>query len=212
MWRDKAVEAPNTGKYRVILGEEAAKEISYYYKSILNTALIYQEVSKVKVGDDIQGQEVVGDKINMCLDPKVPYDQDGIELKSVTLIEEGQVKAIHGGKRFSYYLGVEPTGNIRDVKVLPGNKSVEEMRTGDGLELVTFSGFQVDDMTGDFAGEIRLGFIWHDGERTPITGGSVSGNIKDIEKNMYLSKEVVEDDWYNGPAFIEVENVNIAGK
>lgn len=212
LWREKAVEVPVTGKYRVILGAEAAKEVFYYYDNITNVSLIYQEISNVKVGDNIQGDQVVGDKITMLLEPKLPYDQDGVQLKETLLIEEGQVKAIHGSKRFAYYLGVEPTGKIRDVKVLPGSKTVEEMRAGDCVELVTFSGFQVDDMTGDFAGEIRLGFVWQNGIRTPITGGSISGNIKNFEKNMYLSKEIVEDDWYKGPAFIEIENVNIAGR
>lgn len=212
MWREKAARTPTTGKYRIILREEATKEILNYYASITNARLIYQGVSKVKVGDNIQGDKVLGDKITMMLAPKLPYDQDGIELKERLIIENGQVKNIHGNQRFSYYLGTQPTGSIRDVKVEPGSKSLEEMRKGDCIELISFSSFEVDHMTGDFSGEIRLGFMWHDGVKTPVTGGSVSGNISDIENDMYLSKEVVEDDWYNGPALIEAKDVNIAGR
>jgi len=70
----------------------------------------------------------------------------------------------------------------------------------------------MDSLTGDFAGEIRLGF-YYDGEKiTPVTGGSMSGNIRNLQNNMFLSKEVYKDGRFTGPKMLELINVNIAGE
>lgn len=211
-WRDKAKEAVATGKYGVILSHDAVKEIFNYYNEMTDAQTIYDEISSFKVGDEIQGKEVKGDKITITLNPKAPYDRDGIKTRNITIIEDGIVKAIGGTQRFSSYIGVEPIGSVMDIKVSLGNKSLEEMKQGDYLHLTTFSGFEVSMVTGDFAGEIRLGFLCKDGVVTPITGGSISGNLKDIQGNMILSKDELKDGWYEGPLAIEIKDVNIAGK
>lgn len=211
-WRDKAKETVDTGKYRVILSHDAVKEIFNYYNEMTDAQTIYDEISDFKVEDEIQGKEVKGDKITITLNPKTPYDRDGIKTRNITIIENGIVKAISGTQRFSSYIGVEPIGAVMDIKVSLGSKSLEEMKQGDYLHLTTFSGFEVNVVTGDFAGEIRLGFLCKDGVLTPITGGSVSGNIKDIQGDMVLSKDELKDSWYEGPLAIEIKDVNIAGK
>ncbi len=69
----------------------------------------------------------------------------------------------------------------------------------------------MDAMTGDFGGEFRLG-IYFDGEKEiPVTLGSVSANLKEVQNELYLSKEVVKSNNYIGPKFIKFNNINIAG-
>ena len=71
--------------------------------------------------------------------------------------------------------------------------------------------FQMDPLTGDFGGEIRLGWYF-DGEVTkPITGGSISGNIKEVESEMYLSSETQRSNNFSGPKTIELHNISLAG-
>ena len=52
-----------------------------------------------------------------------------------------------------------------------------------------FSDFQVDDVTGDIAGEIRLAYLHRDGKTVPVSGGSVSGNMNELVKGMQFSAE-----------------------
>ena len=69
----------------------------------------------------------------------------------------------------------------------------------------------MDTITGDFAGEIRLGW-YKDGDKLiPVTGGSISGNINEVHKEMYLSKEVQKLNNFIGPYSVKLFNVNIAG-
>lgn len=211
-WRDRAKETPDTGKYTIVLSHEAAKELFTYYTMMTNANSIYQEISSFKVGDVIQGNNIKGDKVTINLIAKLPYDSDGLKLKDVTIIKDGIVKAIHGNQRFCSYIGVEPTGNISNVKVGIGSKSLDDMKKENCLHLTTFSGFQLANLSGDFAGEIRLGFLCKDGNVTPITGGSISFNIKNIQENMILSKDVLKDDWYEGPLAVQIFDINVAGK
>lgn len=94
------------------------------------------------------------------------------------------------------------------VYVEGGEKTLEELENAPYLELHYFSDFQMDEWTGDFGGEIRLG-IYFDGEKEIyVTGGSISGNIKDVD--MYLSKDMQTKDNYICPKAIKLLGVTIA--
>ena len=92
-----------------------------------------------------------------------------------------------------------------------GTKSAAELRKGTYLEIVEFSDFQVETMTGAIAGEIRLGYL-HEGDQvTIVSGGSVSGTMTDYVKDMYLSKEQKQYNNMLVPAVTRLENVSITG-
>ncbi|MFA5523068.1 MAG: metallopeptidase TldD-related protein [Tissierellales bacterium] len=218
--RDKAIAKPTPmlENIPVILSGEPVKEFFYYYYDQAAARSVYEQTSTAKIDQNIQGEDVKGDKVNIAIDPYLdnstsssPYDEDGIRLAKATLYEDGILKRYWGNTRFSYYLGIKPTGNIRNIIVEGGNKTLEEMKDGPYLELKVFSDFQMDSLTGDFAGEIRLGW-YNDGEKiVPITGGSISGNIKEVHKEMYLSKETQKTNNFRGPKSIKLLNVSIAG-
>jgi PmbA protein len=66
-------------------------------------------------------------------------------------------------------------------------------------------------MTGDIFGEIRLGYL-HDGDKvTPVSGGSVSGSMRDFVKQMYLSRESVQYNNMKIPAVTLLKNVTVTG-
>ena len=62
-----------------------------------------------------------------------------------------------------------------------------------------------------FAAEIRLGWYFDGIITIPVTGGSVSGNIKDLQKEIYLSKELQRDNNFVGPKIVKLLNVSVAG-
>ena len=219
--RDKAMAQPTPvlEGIPVILSGEPVKEFFNYYYYKASVRQIYEQISTAKLDENIQGDDIKGDKVNIILDPYLensiyssPYDEDGFTLSKVSLYEDGILKRYWGNTRFSHYLDIKPTGIIRNVIVDGGSKTIEEMKDGAYLELKVFSDFQMDPLTGVFAGEIRLGW-YSDGEKiVPVTGGSISGNINEVHKEMFLSKELQKINNFSGPCSIKLLNVSIAGR
>lgn len=217
--RAKAKDTVPSGNYDVIFTGSPVKELLSYYYIMAKAESVYNGLSDLKIGQNIQGENVIGDKLNIMLEPELmgstlscPCDDDGVELKETCLYENGMLKNYIGDIRYSYYLGIEPTGNILNCVVSSGSQSYKNMKNGKHVELIAFSDFHLDSITGYFGGEIRLGF-YHDGSTTvPITGGSVSGNIRNFHNNIILSEELQQINNFKGPKALKMFNVSIAGK
>ncbi len=218
--KEKAI-ARNTPALKtasVILTREAVKDFFTYYYSKSNASSVYNQSSTWKIGDKVQGDEVKGDRITLMLDPFMKnstnseaYDSDGFPVKPVKIIDQGELKQYSADTRYAYYLGVAPTGNIGNVFVESGSRTMEELKKEPYLMTAAFSDFTVDDMTGDFCGEIRLAW-YYDGKTTiPVTGGSITGNIGELQHEMYLTKERQKDNNFEGPAMVLLKNVTVAG-
>lgn len=219
MGRAKAKPMPNLGKYTVLLTGEGARSLLDFYNTQASVKLVYEGISTAKLGESIQGENITGDVINMKLDPFIEnssesaaYDNDGLPLSQVDLIENGVLKSYWGNTQYSHYMNVTPTGSIKNIVVAGGKKSLAAFKTKPYIELISFSNFQMDPFTGDFGGEVRLGWYF-DGEKTiPVSGGAVTGNIKDVQHEMYLSKELQVDNDFIGPRTIQLFNVSVSGK
>lgn len=213
-----AQPTPSLKKHTILLSGAPVKEFFKYYYVQSNSQYVYEKISNAKLQEKVQGNEVRGDLINIKLDPfidnsteSIPYDKDGFPLKKVTLYENGILVNYSGDIRHSYYLGVEPTGLIKNMIIEGGSKSVEELKKDPYLEIVAFSDFQMDPLTGNFGGEIRLGWYYDGNTTIPVTGGSISGNINEVHDNMYLSKEIQKDNNFIGPKTIQLFDVNVSG-
>nr|MCR5684517.1 hypothetical protein [Lachnospiraceae bacterium] len=155
---------------------------------------------------------ITGDFLSITLVPSVPFSDEGTPMIERRLLDRGVLKTYYGNVRFSRYIGTEPTGYYRSIRVDAGSTSVEEMKKQPYLQVVNFSDFQMDDFTGHFGGEIRLAFLF-DGEKvTPVTGGSVNGSIIDTQASMLLSKETQVEDGYEGPLAVCFDNIPVAGE
>ena len=112
---------------------------------------------------------------------------------------------------FSCYLGLENSFNPTNIEVTGGTRTEQELRTGKYLEAVEFSDFQVDEITGDIFGEIRLAYL-HDGDKVvPVTGGSLSGSMNDFIGSMLMSKNSVQYNSMKIPALTLLRNVTVTG-
>ncbi|BBE31526.1 hypothetical protein OSSY52_16670 [Tepiditoga spiralis] len=217
-YRAIAQSTPSVKDIPVLLTGSSVRNLFDYYVEQSNAAMVYQQYSNFKVGESIQGDKINGDKINITLDPLMKnstranlYDEDGIPLEKVELIKNGKLKRYSGNLRYSHYLNIEPTGNINNVVVECGNKTLDELKKEPHLELIEFSGFDVDTLTGDFGSEIRFGWYYDGKNKLPITGGSISGNLKEVQNEMYLSKEYQQINNFIGPKSIKIFNVSISG-
>lgn len=209
--RAQATIAPVAGDYAVILSGKHVGVICNYYLNHANASMIYPKYSNYAIGNNIQGQNVAGELLNITLKAREPYSNEGIPMADLPLIEDGVLQAIHGTSRFAYYLGIEPTGNYQSIALPSGTKNFDEMKTGKYLYILNFSDFQMDDLSGHFAGEIRLALLC-DGETvTPVTGGSINGNLLEAQKNLTFSKEMQKEIDFEGPYAIRLESVSVAG-
>ena len=218
--QNKAIttSTPSIKNTAVLLTGSPAEELLNYYYSQSNAQQVYEQISTAKVNENVQGNDVKGDLVNLKLDPFLenstesrPYDASGFPLKTVSIFENGNLLRYWGDVRYSHYLNIEPTGHIGNLIFEGGSKSIEDMKQEAYLELTDFSDFQLDPLTGDFAGEIRLGW-YHNGDTiVSVSGGSISGNIKEVQKHMYLSKELQYNNNFVGPKTMQFFDVAIAG-
>lgn len=220
MSREKALAKPLPAlkKHTVLLTGEPVREFFRYYYIHSGAQSVYEQISTAKLGEEFQGPETKGDRINMTLDPLMEYssestafDEDGLPLSAVKIFENGVLTRYWGNNQFSFYLGVEPTGNIRNIIIGGGSKSAAEMKAEPYLELAAFSDFQMDPVTGDFGGEIRLGWYYDGKSLIPVTGGSISGNVKEVQEEMYFSRELQRENDFLGPETIQLFNVSVTG-
>ncbi|TYB88906.1 MAG: TldD/PmbA family protein [Kosmotoga sp.] len=217
-YRANAVSTPSVGDIPVIISGDNMISLMAMFLAKASSRMVYEKISTFNIGDNVQGEDIKGDKLSITIDPyiegsyySVPYDKDGLPLRKVNVIEDGVIKKFWGNTRYSYYLETEPTGSMTNMFVKSGKTNLDKLRSGEYLEVREFSDFQTDHTTGDFGGEIRMGWYCDGKDRIPVTGGSISGNLDDIKNNLSLSNEAMSVKNYSGPFAIKLNNVSISG-
>ena len=210
--RANAHTAPKKGEYTVLLSGKNLAQLFEYYIARTNVGYIYAGISDLKPGDNVQKEDAKGEKVNVTLKSTNPYSPEGVEMKDVEIVKNGEVKNIYGGVRMSRYLGVEPTGVPDGVAVDNGTVSFEDMKKTPYLYVVNFSDFSVNPLTGFFGGEIRLGYLFDGNNTIPVTGGSINGNFIELQNNLVFTKERYKDSKYEGPFAVKIEHVQVAGE
>lgn len=213
---------PATYTGPVVLSGAALPE--FFGPIVFNTSAQaqFQKVSRVKPGEYICGEEPRGDPITLITDARrpfglrtTPFDAEGIPAQTVPVVESGVFARPWADARYAAYLGVEPTGSFANLTIPPGSWSLDDLRSTDSgpvYEIVAFSWFNPDDISGDFACEIKLGYRHDVHGTTPIKGGSLAGNVFTALADARLSQETYSDGNYFGPAGIRFGSLSIAGE
>ncbi len=202
---------------KVILQDAEVGEVLGYFADQLDYSVIYQKMSRFDIGDNAQGDQVTGDKINLSMVPYAKgasrsrsFDSDGIILKEVEIIKDGVAVARHGSNRFGYYMGEKnPTGILPVLKCEKGSKAFADMTKEPYVRCVKFSGIQVEPNSGYIGGEVRLGFYFDGEKEIPVTGFSISGDINKTKSTLRLSQETVTKSMYTGPKYMEIVDMTI---
>ena len=213
--RDKltAQPTPALGKADIILSTDAACEVYDYFISRLSAASIYRGISDWKVGDQVAPTALTLRTVTSLPNSSrnAAYDSEGARIRDLILIDGGRAVSLWGSRQFSQYLGLKDSFIASNFVVEGGTASPEEIRRGDYLEIVEFSDFQVDTVTGDIAGEIRLGYLHQGGRIASVSGGSVSGSMADLAKSMVFSADARQYDSLLIPSLTRLNGATVTG-
>ncbi|MCR4792164.1 MAG: TldD/PmbA family protein [Lachnospiraceae bacterium] len=213
-----AEKTPSLDKADVVFSSEDAVRLYEFFKDGLDCAFIYMKYSPFEKGKEI-ADEVKGDRITLKALKNLPgssqnrmTDDEGSPIYDEVLMKDNVPAAFHGGTKFSYYMGEKNTFIPGNYEVSGGTHSKEELLAGPVLECIFFSDFQVDTMSGDIFGEIRLAYLHEaDGTVRPVTGGSVSGNLRELMKDMRMSTERSRYDNALIPSYTRLAGVTVTG-
>ncbi len=217
--KDKLVaqKTPNLGKGTVLFSTQAATQIYRWFVNHLGAAAVYRGISQWKLNEEVDS-DIQGDRVTIRSvkylensSENYAYDAEGAVVKDILLIENGIPKNYFGDRQFSYYLGLKDSFIPSNFVVEAGKQTSEVLRQRDYLEVVEFSDFQVNPISGEIAGEIRLAYLHQDGEVKIVSGGSVTGNMNELMKSMYFSSELKQYNQWVIPSVTVLENVSITG-
>lgn len=187
-------------------------------QTLSSASLKYSGETPWEIGKSIFRDEVKGDDFNLFANRQLPYgmpsssfDKEGIPAKRIHLIKDNKLGAFIANQRYADYLDMEPSGDFGNVEIPAGKVTQEELRAGPHIEIAEYSWFNPNPITGDFACEIRLGYIVEDGKRKPFKGGMLVGNLLDALMDMKWSKETGFYGNYLGPKAAMFNNLKIAG-
>ena len=216
--RDKlrAGKTPALGRADVVFSTDAARELYGWFIHRMNAAARVRGWSDWEIGQPVA--EMAGDRISVRAVPSLPnsprnmpFDEEGSPVREMEVLRAGVPVCFHGARMFAQQLGLEDSFIPGNWSVTGGTAGAEELRQGRFLEVAEFSDFQVNPMTGDIAGEIRLAY-WHDGEKTvPVSGGSVSGSMNDFVKTLRASRAQRQFGELLIPAMTRLQGVTVTG-
>ncbi len=156
-----------------------------------------------------------GEPLDLWSDPAVPslsayaFDADGYAPQRQELICGDVLVGLHGAGRWMQRLGRAAHGSLGTLVMPAGATPLTALRRGT-LEIVRFSEFHPRSDTGAFSGEIRLAYLHHaDGTRSAITGGSVSGTLREALADSRACCELQTIEGFHGPQALRLESVMV---
>ena len=139
----------------------------------------------------------------------MPVDEMGVALQPVELIRTGVFANHLAPCRHAQFVGVPVTGEFTNLHISDGATREEHLRGNNYVEIVKFSWFNPDPYSGDFSAEIRLGYKWLRGKKTPFKGGHFTGNVFKNLLNAHFSREVHQKGSYYGPRAMLFKNAKV---
>ena len=213
--RYEAVKPEETLEGAVILNKHELADLFFNISRNLGYGTVYSHSNLWSKGDAIQ-KDPQGDIIGIVMAGQAEgsirsskFDNDGLSLGSIRIVDGGKAVAYYGSNRYGQYLGETPTGDLRCLIADAGTAPAAEFETGKYLEVISMSGLQVDFYSDYVGGEVRLAY-WHDGEKvTPVSGISFSGSVAEAFNSIRLSREITTNDSYTGPKKAILEGMKI---
>ncbi|MEN3033734.1 MAG: TldD/PmbA family protein [Aquificaceae bacterium] len=194
----------SSGIYDVVFSPFAASQLIEAFEGIFLGDMVLRGKSALK---DLEGQEVFSELLNL-VDwgdmpggySTLPVDAEGTKTGKNILIERGALKGfLHGlysaralkrtstGNAYRSSYRAKPESGVSNFFIMQGDTPLEEMLSGDVILILELLGAHtVDEVSGDFS----LGFsgiMYRGGKKvSAVRGMTVSGNIRQVFKNITL--------------------------
>ena len=186
-----------------LCGDELAASV---VSTLAAGASKYAKVSPWEIGKSVFRGEVKGDPLNLWANRKVPFgngsdqfDAGGITAQRVEIIRNNELVTFSCSQKYADYLNIPATGDFGNTEVAAGHTKAQDLLAEPYVEVVMFSWFNPDPISGDFASEIRLGYFVKNGKAKPFKGGQLIGNVVDGLANVKWSEETGFYGSYLGP-------------
>jgi predicted Zn-dependent protease len=216
-------QAPETRRGPVVMSNGAFLPLLEPFRSATSGAALYRKQSPLVVGKSVFGErQVRGDAMSLASDATLPFgaettpfDEEGLALRRVPVIEAGQFKEPAAAKRYADYLKLRATGDWHNAVLAAGSRPESQLLAPSGgplLHIVEFSWLNPDNVTGNFSTEIRLAYELGGPKGTRIIkGGSLSGNVYEAFAAAHYSTETELREHFHGPRTIRFEDLQITG-
>jgi predicted Zn-dependent protease len=176
----------------------------------------FARISPWEPGMSVFRGEVLGDPLTMWATRLIPFgehagafDEEGLPGQRTLLIDKNVFQTYCASQRYATYLSVPATGASADLEIPPGATRQAELIAAPHVEVVSWSWFSPDPTTGDFASEIRLGYVVDGASRRPFIGGLLVGNVLDALANVRWSSETGFYGSYLGPTTARFASLKI---
>ena len=188
-------------------------------QTLASAASKYARLSPWESGNSVFRGEVKGDPLTVWSNRAMPFgtasdrfDAEGLPARRVELIRDNELVTFAAGQRYADYLKISPTGAFGNIELPPGKTPASILLAEPYVEIVQFSWFNPDTITGDFATEIRFGYLVENGKRKPFKGGQLVGNYMDALADVRWSAETGFFGGYLGPHTARFNELKIAGQ
>ena len=178
----------------------------------------YARISPWEVGKSVFRGEAKGDPLTVWANRCMPFgiyssrfDEEGLPAQRVELIRNNELVAFSASQRYADYLNLPATGAFGGLEIPPGSSPAATLLNEPYIEIIQFSWFNPDAITGNFATEIRLGYLVENGIRKPFRGGQLIGNYLDALADVRWSVETGMFGSYLGPRTARFNDLKIVG-
>jgi predicted Zn-dependent protease len=187
-------------------------------QTLASAATKFGKLSRWEIGESVFHGPATGDPLTVFANRCLPFgvyasrfDAEGQPAQRVELIRAGRLCAFTANQRYADYLGIAATGDFGDIELLAGATPEATLLAEPYVEVVAFSWFTPNEITGDFSSEIRLGYLVEGDRRTPFKGGALVGNVIEALGNARWSAETGFYGDYQGPRTARFVSLAIAG-
>ena len=214
-----AAQAPPDHAGAVVLAGTALAEFmgSGVIQHLGSAEAKFSRSSTWEIGESVFRVSSSGDPLTVWANRQAPYgvasdrfDAEGIPSQRLLLIDANRLAAFSAAQRYAEYLNIPATGEFGVIEVAPGRTAAADLREGNHVEIAAFSWFNPDEVTGDFACEIRLGYAVTGGMRIPFKGGQLIGNYLDALAAAHWSRETGFHGTYLGPTAVRFDKLTVA--
>jgi PmbA protein len=210
---------PPSGQYPVVIDADEITGLLAPIESHASAESLYQKSSRFEVGKPLPIESKGGEPLTVISNAIAPYgltsyafDGSGVPGQRVEIVKDGVFGRPWATKQFADYLKTAPTGGFANWELPAGKTPLAQLTSGDRVLLVrSFSWLTPEPGRGNFGSEIRIGYLYENGIRKPVKGGTVSGNVFAALGTAHYSSDTVFHGDYLGPAGVRFEGLTIAG-